>query len=119
MGDDRMFAELMETQNEPASPPPPVVRTVPKPTEHVAPANGDLPTDLEKLGDVGYTSHSYRLTASELLWFRRFSLKLSERLDRTISHNTVIRALFRIADDEWRANPEDNKLLKHLSELKD
>lgn len=118
MGDDRMFAELMATKDEPASPPPPLTPKAKK----VEPERADdivLPAHLESLGDVGYTTHSYRVTEAELRWLRRFTLRLSERLDRRISHNTLIRVLLRIADGEWRRSPDKNPLLEELFNIKD
>lgn len=112
MPDDRMFAQLME-ETVPERP----EQRIPKP-KPAPPKDNALPHDLEDLGSVGYTSHSYRLTESELRWLRRFSMQLSERLDRTVSHNTLIRLLLRLGDAEWSSNPDKNRLLDLLSRLK-
>jgi hypothetical protein len=111
--DERMFAQLMEegASRDPAEKPAPQAKLVPK-------RDNTLPRDLEDIGSAGYTSHSYRLTEVELRWLRRFSLQLSERLDRTVSHNTLIRLLLRLGDAEWSSNPNKNRLLDLLSRLK-
>lgn len=118
MSDDRMFAQLMETQ--------PVDKTParqPEPKPMAAPANEPkeelkLPDEFENIGD-GYTSHSYRLTDAEVRWLRRFCLKLSEQMDRTVSQNELIRTLFRLADEDWRAQPNAGRLVDQLSKHKD
>ena len=112
-----MFTELMEAaqakdqapQEQPQSGPPK------KPSSQ----DDMLPGDLEDISQAGYTSHSYRFTEAELRWLRRFCLRASERIDRRISHNTLIRLLLRLADDEWKTNPDENRLLDLLSRLKD
>jgi len=82
------------------------------------PAGDDLlPSRLEDLSEVGYNSHSYRFTDGEIRWLRRFCLRLSETLDRPVAHNTLIRTLFRLADSEWRASPDANRILDLLTEL--
>ncbi len=121
MSDDRMFAQLMETQaaDEPASHP---KLAPPAPTEPKASKPRDelkLPDELENIGDAGYTSHSYRLTDAEVRWLRRFCFKLSEQMDRTVSQNELIRTLFRLADEDWRAKPDANRILDQLSQHKD
>jgi hypothetical protein len=78
-----------------------------------------LPPALEDLSQVGYNSHSYRFTDSEIRWLRRFSLRISENLDRHISHNTLIRLLLRLADQEWKSDPSSNRLFDLLSQIKD
>jgi hypothetical protein len=121
MSDDRMFAQLMETQPEDGA-------EVPKPSRsaHAKPSKTPtatselrLPDELENIGEAGYTSHSYRLTDAEVRWLRRFCFRLSEQMDRTVSQNELIRTLFRIADEDWRAKPGDNRLLDQLSQHKD
>lgn len=111
--DERMFAQLMEPSPEAAE----SDKQQPKPISHPAKPNEPqrremeiLDELLEELSQAGYTSHSYRFTENELRWLRRFCLRLSEALDRPVSHNTFIRLLFRLADAEWRSNPEKNKL---------
>lgn len=117
MADDRMFAQLME--EEPAkNPVPRSAQPIQPPREKRDAAEPSLLEELEDLGAVGYTSHSYRLTETELRWLRRFSMHLSERLDQTVSHNTLIRLLLRVANQEWQQNPDHNRLLDLLSQLK-
>lgn len=111
--DERMFAQLMESSPEAArdeKQPPKPIATRPRPKEPKRNHVEILEELLEDLSQAGYTSHSYRFTEDELRWLRRFCLRLSEALDRPISHNTFIRLLFRLADAEWRSNPEKNKL---------
>ncbi len=120
MDDSRMFAQLME--DKPDEPRPIKQKIVREPEEPItpvpAPVDPVLPRALEDLSDAGYTSHSYRLTESELKWLRRFCLRLSEHRDQTVSHNTFVRLLLRLAQEEWNKNPNDNHLLKLLSQLK-
>ena len=111
--DERMFAQLMEDRPSPAPDDKPAGEAKPVPKKDYT-----LPRELEDIGSAGYTSHSYRLTEVELRWLRRFSLQLSERLDRTVSHNTLIRLLLRLGDAEWTSNPNKNRLLDLLSRLK-
>ncbi len=115
MPDDAMFSQLMAESERPPEPAkeerPPVERRTPPSANRV---DDLLPDRLEDLGEAGYTSHSYRLTEAELKWLRRFALRLSEHTDRSISHNTLIRALLRLADEEWRKNPEKNRLFTIL-----
>jgi hypothetical protein len=62
MSDDRMFAQLMETQPEQQEESP--KSTQPQRKKTAAPEPKDelrLPDELENIGDAGYTSHSYRL----------------------------------------------------------
>lgn len=120
MSDDRMFAQLMETQPEPPAGPRKTAQ--PEPSKAKPPELKDelkLPDQLENIGEAGYTSHSYRLTDAEVRWLRRFCFKLSERMDRTVSQNELIRTLFRLADEDWRSKPDDNRLLDQLSQHKD
>lgn len=117
MDDSRMFAQLMEDKQQPA-PPVPLTKPQPPSTPDPLPADPVLPRGLEDLSDAGYTSHSYRLTEAELRWLRRFCLRLSEQRDQTVSHNTFVRLLLRLAQAEWDKNPKNNHLLKLLSELK-
>lgn len=120
MGDDRMFAQLMENQDE--TPVTPAKATPSKPLQSKKAegvADATLPDALENIGEAGYTSHSYRLTDAEVRWLRRFCLRLSEQMDRTVSQNELIRTLFRLADEDWRAKPDDNRILDQLSRLKD
>ncbi len=120
MSDDRMFAQLMENQDET-----PAVRAKASPSKPLQPkkieppADAILPAALENIGEAGYTSHSYRLTDAEVRWLRRFCLRLSEQTDRTVSQNELIRTLFRLADEDWRAKPDDNRILDRLSQFKD
>jgi hypothetical protein len=119
MSDERMFTQLMESQPAPddspkqAAKPEPSAKPARQPKDELA-----LPDDLEDIGDAGYTSHSYRLTDTEVRWLRRFCLKLSERMDRTVSQNELIRTLFRIADKEWREKPSTNRVADELSRNK-
>jgi len=117
MDDKRMFSQLMEEQPTVPAPEPRSQPPKTRPTEAIEPAPL-LPPELEDLSDVGYTSHSYRLTEAELRWLRRFCIRLSERLDRTVSHNTLIRLLLRIGASEWERDPQDNRLTKLLRQLK-
>jgi hypothetical protein len=108
-----MFTELMktaETDDESDA------ETEKQPTVET-PRDDLLPTKLEDLSEAGYNSHSYRFTDSEMRWLRRFCLRLSEKLDQPVAHNTLIRALFRLADADWRVNPEHNRILELLSRL--
>jgi hypothetical protein len=118
--DERMFAQLME--DKPHEPQPAKPELPAKPERHARPdplpADPILPADLEDLSGAGYTSHSYRLTEAELKWLRRFCLRLSEHRDQTVSHNTFVRLLLRLAQDEWDKDPKDNHLLQLLSRLK-
>lgn len=118
-----MFTELMEAsepkkvapahrRGQPTKPPLPPPK-VPRPSDDL------LPGDLEDLSAAGYNSHSYRFTEAEIRWLRRFCLRASERLDRQISHNTLIRLLLRLADQEWQGNPRSNRILQLLAKLKD
>jgi len=111
-----MFTELMEASAPKERPPRKEARS-----EKPKPALPDdlLPTELEDLSQAGYTSHSYRFTEAELRWLRRLCLRASERLDRQISHNTLVRVLLRLAEKEWKANPDDNRLLDLLTRIKD
>lgn len=120
MSDDRMFAQLMAAQ-DPGSPDTQESPRTNRPkTKPVEPRDElRLPPELENIGEAGYTSHSYRLTDAEVRWLRRFCFKLSEQLDRTISQNELIRTLFRLADEDWRAKPDGNRLLDQLSHHKD
>lgn len=111
--DERMFAQLMEDGAGPAPAEKPASEAKPVPKRDYV-----LPRDLEDIGSAGYTSHSYRLTEVELRGLRRFSLQLSERMDRTVSHNTLIRLLLRLGDAEWSSNPNKNRLLDLLLRLK-
>jgi hypothetical protein len=119
-----MFTELMEaseprkavaapSKRQPAKPSPPPPPAPPRQPDDL------LPGDLEDLSTAGYNSHSYRFTEAEIRWLRRFCLRASERLDRQISHNTLIRVLLRLADDEWRGNPRSNRILQMLGRLRD
>lgn len=120
MSDDRMFAQLMKTQAEQPEEPIKSPALERKKTPH-AEARDELrlPDALENIGEAGYTSHSYRLTDAEVRWLRRFCFKLSEQMDRTVSQNELIRTLFRLADEDWRAKPDNNRLLDQLSQHKD
>jgi hypothetical protein len=111
MTDDRMFGQLMETQAEKPKDPIPA----PSPKQPAKPKDElRLPEAFEDIGR-GYTAHSYRLTDAEVTWLRRFCLKLSEEMDRTVTQNELIRSLFRLADQEWRRKPEGNRILDELS----
>jgi hypothetical protein len=115
-----MFTQLMEAAENERKVKQPVTEQdqtpSPRPTRM---ADELLPPALEDLSQVGYNSHSYRFTDSEIRWLRRFSLRLSENLDRHISHNTLIRLLLRLADQEWKSNPSANRLFELLSQIKD
>lgn len=120
MSDDRMFAQLMETQPEQPDESPKSRQADRMKSKVAEPTNElRLPDELENIGDAGYTSHSYRLTDAEVRWLRRFCFKLSEQMDRTVSQNELIRSLFRLADEDWRAKPDDNRILDQLSRHKD
>ncbi len=112
-----MFTELMEASSSEEHPQrkPKRATTPPVPAP---PPDDRLPRELEDLSRVGYNSHSYRLTETEVRWLRRFCLRASERLDRPISHNTLFRILLRLADEEWNDSPDKNRLLDFLSRLK-
>jgi hypothetical protein len=68
---------------------------------------------------VGYTSHSYRFTDEELQWLEQFCLQAGAKLGRRVHHNTLMRILLRLADEEWQTNPDSNRLFDHLSKIKD
>ena len=113
-----MFTELMEAADKKHEQPKPEQQPRPaKPTP--PPAIDLLSSDLEDLSVAGYNSHSYRFTDAENRYIRRFCLRASEILDRKISHNTLIRVLLRLADQEWSADPNSNRLLDMLSKIKD
>ena len=113
-----MFTELMEAadkkpeQQQPQRPE--ATKPAPPPKD-----DGLLPGDLQDLSDAGYNSHSYRFTEAENRWIRRFCLRASELLDRKVSHNTLIRVLLRLADQEWTTDPDRNRLRDLLSKIKD
>ncbi len=117
MTEKGMFTELMEASSSREQPRRKAKRVTP-PLAAPSPPDDRLPRELEDLSSVGYNSHSYRLTESEVRWLRRFCLRASERLDRTISHNTLFRVLLRLADDEWNSSPDKNRLLDSFSRLK-
>jgi hypothetical protein len=102
-------AETPEPATKPASPPKSPAAT--KPTE-------TLPTELDDLSESGYTSHSYRFTDDELRWLQRFCLEAGAKVGRPVHHNTLMRVLLRLADEEWKASPNENRLLKLLSQIK-
>lgn len=111
--DERMFAQLMKPSPdhpELEKPPPKAGYSRLARRERQKEQSETLESLLEDLSAAGYTSHSYRFTERELRWLRRFCMRLSEMLDRPVSHNTLIRLLFRLADGEWRSNPDNNKL---------
>jgi hypothetical protein len=111
-----MFTELMEASDKEQKLPVERERREAK----IVPASDDLlPDDLEDLSAVGYNSHSYRFTETEIRWMRRFSLRASELLDRKISHNSLVRVLLRLADQEWKTHPDRNRLRDLLSKIKD
>lgn len=112
-----MFTELMETSSSDERPVAKPRKKVQSPAP-IPPLGDQLPAELEELSNAGYNSHSYRLSETEIRWFRRFCLRASERVDRHISHNTLFRALLRLADEEWKSNPDGNRLLKLLSRIK-
>lgn len=112
-----MFTELMEASSSEERPQRNPRQMTPPPAASPRP-DDRLPEELEDLSHIGYNSHSYRLTETEVRWLRRFCLRASERLDRTISHNALFRVLLRLADEEWHADPQNNRLLRHLSRLK-
>jgi hypothetical protein len=111
-----MFTELMEASDKKQKPPVEQEARVASPTP---PPTDLLPDSLEDLSTVGYNSHSYRFTETEIRWMRRFSLRASELLDRKISHNSLVRVLLRLADQEWKTDPDRNRLRDILSKLKD
>jgi hypothetical protein len=80
--------------------------------------NDALPDQLDDLSQTGYTSHSYRFTEQELRWLRLFCHRASADLDRPVTHNTLMRLLFRLADHEWKTNPTDNRLRDLILSLK-
>lgn len=110
------LVQLQEPRRKPRVPP----TGKPQMTEKPSPPPPDDPIlgELEDLSEAGYNSHSFRFTESELRWLRRFSLRLSETLDRQISRNTLVRCLLRIGQKEWNRNPESNRLRDLLSRLK-
>ena len=112
-----MFTELMEATK--ATGRAPRGQAEGRPPKKTATQDSALSATLEDLSCAGYTSHSYRFTNAELRWLRRFCLRASERLDRQVSHNTLLRLLFRLADQEWNTNPRENRLLDLLSHLRD
>ena len=113
-----MFTELMETTTATGRAPRGQAVEA-RPTKETATQDRALSGTLEDLSRAGYTSHSYRFTNAELRWLRRFCLRASERLDRQVSHNTLLRLFFRLADQEWNTNPRENRLLDLLSRLRD
>ena len=115
-----MFTQLMEAAESERKVKKPAADQDQEPTPRpTMTANELLPPGLEDLSQVGYNSHSYRFTDSEIRWLRRFSLRLSENLDRHISHNTLIRLLLRLADQEWKSDPSANRLFELLSQIKE
>jgi len=119
-----MFTELMEASEPKKVAPAPRKEQPAKPSPAPPPGTQRstddlLPGDLEDLSAAGYNSHSYRFTEAEIRWLRRFCLRASERLDRQISHNTLIRVMLRLADQEWQDNPRNNRILQLLGRTKD
>jgi hypothetical protein len=110
-----MFTELMETSEAQDNKP---VPSKPAKLPTTAPQEERLPKDLEPMS-VGNTGHTYRFTEPEMRWLRRFCLKASEQLDKKVTHNSLIRALLRLAESEWNSNPERNRLRDVLSRLPD
>ena len=88
-------------------------------TKRTAGLSHELSPELDDLTETGYRSHSYRFTTAESRWLRHRCLQLSVQLDRTVTHNELVRVLLRIADDAMKANPEKNDLLDRLSRIKD
>ena len=78
-----------------------------------------LSRELENVSRVGYVSHSFRLTTAEKDWLDSFCIRLSAKIDRQITHNTLVRVLLRVADDTMRKRPEKNDLLDKLLQIKD
>lgn len=113
-----MFTELMEAADKKREQPKPEAQQLPK-AAPPPPDDGLLPGDLQDLSEAGYNSHSYRFTEAENRWIRRFCLRASEQLDRKVSHNTLIRVLLRLADQEWSTDPDRNRLRDLLSKIKD
>jgi hypothetical protein len=111
-----MFTELMEASDKIQGPP---VKRELRDAKIVPPSDDLLTDDLEDLSAVGYNSHSYRFTETEIRWMRRFSLRASEILDRKVSHNSLVRVLLRLADQEWKNDPDRNRLRDLLSKIKD
>lgn len=109
MPDEPMFAKLMNDEKQrPMSP------SKSDGAEVEPPPAGALPD----LSEAGYTSHSYRFTAEELRWLRRFCARLSADLDRPVTHNTFMRLLLRLAHQEWHEDPNNNRLRDLVLTLK-
>jgi hypothetical protein len=141
VADKGMFTELMEasTRIPPAQRPAgsksvrtPLEEPKPRPSPQVGPkpmtdnesgrsaastATDALPPDLEDLGQVGYVSHSYRFSTIELRWLQRFCRRTSVDLDTAVSHNVLMRVLFRLAETTWSQDPDNNELRRLLTEL--
>ena len=111
-----MFTELMEAFDKKQKP---HVEQATRAEIPTPPPDDLLPDSLEDLSTVGYNSHSYRFTETEIRWMRGFSLRASELLDRKISHNSLVRVLLRLADQEWKTDPDRNRLHDLLSKIKD
>lgn len=79
----------------------------------------ELPPELDDLTEAGYRSHSFRFTTDESRWLKNRCLQLSAQLDRTITHNELVRVLLRIADDAMKASPDKNDVLDRLGRIKD
>src|SRR5262245_31048297 len=100
MPEKGMFTELMEPSNEqPEQSRPPKARS--GQPQAPDPAADHLPPELANPSRPGYNAHSYRFSAAEIRWLRRFSVRASEVLDRNISRNSMIRVLLRLAEAEW------------------
>lgn len=116
---DGTYASLVQLQEPTRKPKSSSARKPRVPDSPIQPTPDDpILGELEDLSEAGYNSHSFRFTESELRWLRRFSLRLSEVLDRQISRNTLIRCLLRLAQNEWKRNPESNRLRDFLARLK-
>lgn len=120
---DGTFSKLMElAESLPREPKRHTKQAEPTPTRRARqqepPHSDSLPKHLDDLSETGYTSHSYRFTEEELRWLRLFCYRVSADLDRPVNHNTLVRLLLRLADQEWKANPQDNKLRRLILALK-
>lgn len=112
------YASLMEVQQA-KSERPTKQPLRPEPLPAPFPSQPELSSELDDLTEVGYRSHSYRFTTAESHWLKSRCLQLSVQLDRTVTHNELVRVLLRVADDAMRKNPEKNDLLNRLSRIKD
>jgi hypothetical protein len=79
----------------------------------------DADTELGPLSERAYQNRTYRFTQEETYWLEFFALQLGAKLGHKVPQNTLIRAFFRLAKEEWSTQPDANRLLTLLQSLKD